>query len=101
MNEADLNVCTKFCTCACRCVFVDLGILDFSNKNGSMEEVKMEAYCFLVSQAFRKKGKGLVNCVCKPCPAALYSVVQSHCSILSHDVTVWVAIAVLKTVKVG
>ena len=87
--------------CACRCVFVDLGILDFSNKNSSMEEVKMDAYCFLVSQAFGIKGKGLVNCVCKPCPAALYSVVQSHCSILSHDVTVWVAIAVLKTVKVG
>ena len=28
---------------------------------------------------------GLVNCVHKSCPTALYSVVQSHCSILSHD----------------
>ena len=32
-----------------------------------------------------REGKGLVNCVYKPCPAALYSAVQSHCSILSHD----------------
>ena len=32
-----------------------------------------------------KEGKGLVNSVYKPCPAALYSAVQSHCSILSHD----------------
>ena len=40
----------------------------------------------LVSQThFRKTGKGLVNCVYKPCPAALYSAVQSRCSILSHD----------------
>ena len=78
-----------------------MGILDFSNKNCSMEKVKMDAYCFLAAQAFGKNGKGLVNCICKPCPAALYSVVQSHYSILSHDVTVWVAIAVLKTVKVG
>ena len=35
---------------------------------------------------FHKKGKGLVNCIYKPCPVVLYSVVQSHCSILSHDV---------------
>ena len=42
----------------------------------------------LVSQArptSAKEGKGLVNCVYKPCPTALYSAVQSHCSILSHD----------------
>ena len=40
----------------------------------------------LASQThFAKKGKCLVNCVYKPCPAALYSAVQSHCSILSHD----------------
>ena len=40
----------------------------------------------LASQThFRKRGKGLVNCVYKPCPAALYSAVQSSCSILSHD----------------
>ena len=40
----------------------------------------------LTSQThFRKKGKGLVNYVYKPCPAALYSAVQSRCSILSHD----------------
>ena len=32
-----------------------------------------------------KIGKGLVNCVYKPCPTALYSVAQSRCSILSHD----------------
>ena len=25
-----------------------------------------------------------MNCVYKPCPAALYSAVQSRCSILSH-----------------
>ena len=34
---------------------------------------------------FCKRGKHLANCVYKPCPAALYSAVQSHCSILSHD----------------
>ena len=40
----------------------------------------------LASQThFRKRGKGLVNCVHKPCPSALYSVPQSRCSILSHD----------------
>ena len=42
----------------------------------------------IVSQArptFAKGGKGLVDCVCKPCSAAVYSAVQSHCSILSHD----------------
>ena len=40
----------------------------------------------LASQThFRKRGKGLVNCVYKPCPTALYSAVQSCCSILSHD----------------
>ena len=43
----------------------------------------------LVSQArstsAKKKGKDLVNCVYKPCPAALCSSVQSWCSILSHD----------------
>ena len=33
----------------------------------------------------KKEGKGLVNCVYKPCPTTLYSVGQSHCSILSHD----------------
>ena len=26
-----------------------------------------------------------MSCVYKPCPAAQYSAVQSHCSILSHD----------------
>ena len=31
------------------------------------------------------RGKGLVNCVYKPCPTALYSAVQSCCNILSHD----------------
>ena len=42
----------------------------------------------LVSQAQPtsiKEGKGLVNCVHKLCPAALYSAVHSHYSILSHD----------------
>ena len=40
----------------------------------------------LASQThFCKRGKGLVNCVYKPCPATLYSAVQSCCSILSHD----------------
>ena len=42
----------------------------------------------LVSQArptSAREGKGLVNCVYKPCPAAPCSAVQSHCSILSHD----------------
>ena len=39
----------------------------------------------LASQThFRKRGKGLVNCVYKPCPGALYSAPQSRCSILSH-----------------
>ena len=40
----------------------------------------------LASQThFRKRGKGLVNCVHKPCPGVLYSAPQSRCSILSHD----------------
>ena len=34
---------------------------------------------------FRKRGKHLANFVYKPCPTALYSAVQSRCSILSHD----------------
>ena len=51
----------------------------------------MERYTciLLVSLAIQthlcKKGKGLVNCVYKLCPTALYSAVQSRCSILSHD----------------
>ena len=32
-----------------------------------------------------EKEKGLVKCVYKLCPTVLYSAVQSHCSILSHD----------------
>ena len=32
-----------------------------------------------------QKGKGLVKCVYNLHPATLHSVVQSHCSILSHD----------------
>ena len=42
---------------------------------------------YLVSQArpTSAKGKGLVKCVYKLCPTALYSVVQPHCSILSND----------------
>ena len=41
----------------------------------------------LASQThFHKKGKGLVNCVCKLRPTTLYSADQSCCSlILSHD----------------
>ena len=40
----------------------------------------------LASQThFHKIGKGLVNCVYKPCRAALYSAVQSRCSNSSHD----------------
>ena len=40
----------------------------------------------LASQThFRKRGKGLVNSVYKPCPGALHSAPQSRCSILSHD----------------
>ena len=40
----------------------------------------------LASQThFRKRGKGLVNSVYKPCPGALHSTPQSRCSILSHD----------------
>ena len=41
----------------------------------------------VVSQArptSTKEGKGLVNCVYKLCPASVYSVVQSRCSILSR-----------------
>ena len=32
-----------------------------------------------------QKGKGLMNCVYKLCPATLYGAVHSRCSILSHD----------------
>lgn len=32
-----------------------------------------------------ENGKSLVNCVYTLCPSTLYSVVQSCCSILSHD----------------
>ena len=39
----------------------------------------------LASQThLHKSGKGLVNCVYKSCPAAVYNAVQSCCSILSH-----------------
>ena len=34
---------------------------------------------------FHKKGKGLINFKYKSCPAALYDVVQSRYSMLSHD----------------
>ena len=33
----------------------------------------------------KKRGKGLMNCVNKLCPAALYSAVQSQCSVLSYN----------------
>ena len=37
----------------------------------------------LTSQTyFCKKGKGVVNCVNKLCPVALYIAVQSQCSVL-------------------
>ena len=56
----------------------------FSIFRGSGSETR--CWTSLASQThFRKRGKGLVNCVYKPCPAALYSAVQSSCSILSHD----------------
>ena len=42
--------------------------------------------CSLASQThLRKRGKDLVSCVYKSCPTALYSAVQSRCTILSHD----------------
>ena len=48
--------------------------------------VSLKDTASLASQThFRKRGKGLVNCVYKPCPAAVYSAVQSCCSIWSHD----------------
>ena len=41
----------------------------------------------LASQTHFCKKRGLVNCSCihRPCPATLYSVVQSRCSILQND----------------
>ena len=43
--------------------------------------------CDLASQThfWKKERKGLVNCIYMLCPATLYSAVQSHCGILSHD----------------
>ena len=55
-------------------------------KSMDQEHRRAQAINSLVSQThFRKRGKGLVNCVYKPCPGALYSAPQSRCSILSHD----------------
>ena len=52
---------TLRCRCVCVCVCV----------------------CSLACQThFRIKGKGLVNCIYKLCPATLYG---AHCSSLSHD----------------
>ena len=58
----------------------------------------------LASQThFRKRGKGLVNSVYKPCPGALYCTVRpNHVAVfchMMHYIIVSVAIAVLKTVK--
>ena len=48
--------------------------------------VTLQIVTSLTSQIhFHKRGKGLVNCVYKPCSTILYSAVQSRCSILSHD----------------
>ena len=48
--------------------------------------VTLQIVTSLASQIhFHKRGKGLVNCVYKLCSTILYSVVQSRCSILSHD----------------
>ena len=41
--------------------------------------------CVSVVLHASKKGKDLVNCIYRLCPATLYGVVQSHCSSLSHD----------------
>ena len=64
--------------------------------------VRSKIWTSLASQThFHKRGKGLVNCVYKPCPSALYSAPQSRCSIchMMHYIIVSVAVAVLKTVK--
>ena len=54
--------------------------------SASIAETSSRSSLSLASQThFRKRGKGLVNYVYKPCPAALYSAVQSSCGILSHD----------------
>ena len=58
--------------------------------------------CSLASQThFRKRGKGLVNCVYKSCPTALYSQ-SNHVALfchMTHYINVWVAIAILKCQK--
>ena len=62
----------------------------------------------LVSQArptFAREGTAGELCIYKLCPITLYNAVQSRYSILSHDtwhmthyITIWVAIMILKTV---
>ena len=59
-----------------------------NGEGDSLSAIHVDWQWEIVSQArptFAKGGKGLVDCVCKPCSAAVYSAVQSHCSILSHD----------------
>ena len=55
--------------------------------SSTIEVLLLAPALYLVSQArpTSAKGKGLVKCIYKLCPTALYSVVQSHCSILSND----------------
>ena len=60
------------------------------NDNLSRAQGTIEVRSLAGPTHFRKEGKGLVNCVYKPCPAALYSAAQSCCSIchMTHYVTV-------------
>ena len=59
LSPSTVDTAAQVCVCVCVCV------------------------CSLACQThFRIKGKGLVNCIYKLCPATLYG---AHCSSLSHD----------------
>ena len=61
--------------------------LAYSSYEVSMKpEESVECHQTLSSQVGSwHEAKGLVNCIYKPCPTALYSAVQSCCSSLSHN----------------
>ena len=70
-------VCVYECMCSCVHACVCMSVCTC---------VRALCICTLACQThFRKKGKGLMNCVYKLCPATLYGAVHSRCSILSHD----------------
>ena len=108
---ANLNACSA-CACPhsklvkCTLNMVDICVvvmhaftlpgqwITFEPSDSSSLSLNYMSTSSLASQThFRKKG--LVKCICNPGPTALYSAMQSHH--MTHYITVWIAIMVLKT----